>query len=339
MFIHWKRGYGAPEPEPGVEAASSCYALIADGARWKNVEPWEVLSSTSADGIGASAVKSRTNASVTEWESHLTPSGDILGAGSLGSTPVDPDAPDEHNVVQFGNDPRAGVIAVTTVWGIFSGPVSMRRIVEWDMILDRDFTWSTSGEPGKMDLRNILTHELGHAMGMAHPSDSCTKETMYRFASEGERRRRGPCTGATSRASTPCTRRRRPASPKRHEARARSRSPGFVPVPGLRADRVHDQLALRPGHHRVVLLEELECLVPAAFPFGELGQPGGVRRRRFPGVGVGTLGEGEEDDRVPFSGQRMPVPPVANAPIFARLPSASRANATTALPVASFVEV
>jgi hypothetical protein len=191
QFIHWKKGYGMSEAEPAfIEAPSSCYAFIAQGARWKTVEPWEVRSGTSDDGIGASAVKSRTNAGITEWESHLSPSGNILGAGSLGGTPVNLSAPDNHNVVEFGNDPRAGVIAVTNVWGFFSGPVANRQIVEWDMILDRDFTWSTSGEAGKMDLRNILTHELGHAMGMAHPSDTCTLETMYRFASEGETKKR-----------------------------------------------------------------------------------------------------------------------------------------------------
>jgi len=37
-----------------------------------------------------------------------------------------------------------------------------------------------------MDFENIATHELGHAAGMGHPSDSCTEETMYRFADFGE---------------------------------------------------------------------------------------------------------------------------------------------------------
>ena len=41
-----------------------------------------------------------------------------------------------------------------------------------------------------MDFENIATHELGHAMGMAHPADSCTEETMYRFASSGETKKR-----------------------------------------------------------------------------------------------------------------------------------------------------
>ena len=37
-----------------------------------------------------------------------------------------------------------------------------------------------------MDFENIAQHELGHSIGMGHPSDSCTEETMYRFAETGE---------------------------------------------------------------------------------------------------------------------------------------------------------
>ncbi|MFN2432064.1 MAG: matrixin family metalloprotease [Gemmatimonadota bacterium] len=41
----------------------------------------------------------------------------------------------------------------------------------------------------------MVVHELGHAMGMGHPSDSCTEETMYRFATEGETKKRDLFTG------------------------------------------------------------------------------------------------------------------------------------------------
>jgi hypothetical protein len=194
QFIHWKKGFAKGGGQAARKGASSCYAFIARGAKWKTVEPWEVLSGTSDDGIGANAVLSAAGTGVGEWESY---GGNIAGGGSIGSTPVNLNATDGKNVVQFGNDPRAGVIAVTNVWGFFSGPARTREIVEWDMILDRDFDWSNSSQsdPGAMDLLNIVVHELGHAWGMGHPSDSCTEETMYRFATEGEIKKRDLNTG------------------------------------------------------------------------------------------------------------------------------------------------
>ena len=60
------------------------------------------------------------------------------------------------------------------------------------MILDQtDFNWSGSGEAGKMDLENILTHELGHVVGMGDLYTSgCSGQTMYGYASTGETNKR-----------------------------------------------------------------------------------------------------------------------------------------------------
>ena len=99
----------------------------------------------------------------------------------------------------FGDIAETNVIAVTIVWGIFSGPPRNRKLVEWDMIFDDvDFTWgnsgptneSTLGDTSVMDLLNIAVHEAGHAAGIGHPSDACTEETMFRFSTQGETKRR-----------------------------------------------------------------------------------------------------------------------------------------------------
>lgn len=68
--------------------------------------------------------------------------------------------------------------------------------MEWDQVYDDvDFDWSDNGEAGKMDFEEIATHELGHAVGLGHPEDSCTEETMYRYASLGETKKRDLNTG------------------------------------------------------------------------------------------------------------------------------------------------
>ena len=77
------------------------------------------------------------------------------------------------------------------MWGVFNGPPFARELVEWDQVYDdMDFDWSSSGEADKMDFENIASHELGHTVGLGHPDDSCTQETMFRFAGLGETNKR-----------------------------------------------------------------------------------------------------------------------------------------------------
>ena len=127
---------------------------------------------------------------VGTWESAA--GADIFGSGSTdASYDANTSNVDGRNGAEFGPIADAGVIAVTYTWGIFGGPPKSRQLVEWDMIFDSDsFSWSTSGAANAMDFQNIDTHELGHAMGLGHPSGSCTEETMYAFASNGETKKR-----------------------------------------------------------------------------------------------------------------------------------------------------
>jgi len=68
------------------------------------------------------------------------------------------------------------------------------RIVEFDMEINatpsRTATkpWSATGEQGKMDLQNMVTHEAGHAIGLDHVSD--TEATMYPYMNLGESKKR-----------------------------------------------------------------------------------------------------------------------------------------------------
>ena len=90
----------------------------------------------------------------------------------------------------FENLGASNTIAYTIVWGIFRGPPSGRELVEWDAVFNTDYPWSLAGEAGKMDYQNIATHEFGHSLGLGHPDDTCTEETMYAFAGFGETKKR-----------------------------------------------------------------------------------------------------------------------------------------------------
>ncbi len=63
-------------------------------------------------------------------------------------------------------------------------------IVEFDIMLDTDFTWGDGAiDDTLMDVQNIVTHELGHGIGLADIY-YCELETMYGYSYEGDTEKR-----------------------------------------------------------------------------------------------------------------------------------------------------
>lgn len=193
MFVDYIKGFShKPNHKPGGGngSTSTCFSLLAQGAKWKTIEPWVVNTANNA-GLDGTFVFTNLAADIQKWE---TAAGkNILGNGSTTTNTLVADtvSPDNVNEVYFTDVSSPGAIAVTIVWGIFTGPPSQRKLIEWDQVYDDvDFTWSSTGVAGKMDFENIATHELGHSKGMGHPPDECTEETMYRFAALGETKKR-----------------------------------------------------------------------------------------------------------------------------------------------------
>ena len=199
MFVHYKEGFAKPPWAGGGKGKgeTKCYAFLAKGARWKTTEPY-VLDTENGDELKAEFVVTTLSASFEAWDTEVT--FDIFGSRDLSKEVdgADTENPDDKNEVFFGSIAEPGAIAVTIVWGFFSGPPIWRELIEYDLVFDdADYTWGYAGPTDEetlgtlvMDLENIATHELGHAAGMAHPDDSCTEETMYRFAELGETKKR-----------------------------------------------------------------------------------------------------------------------------------------------------
>lgn len=192
MFVHYKDESAKQQAIGGKPPSKTlCYSFLTKGGvKWTTPEAW-IVNPVNSDGLSSPFILSNIENNIAKWEDASNGiKGDsiyvnIMEGGSTtdATLTADSSSPDGANEIYFANIASTGVIAVTTTWySTFSG-----QIVEWDQVYDDvDFNWSSSGEAGKMDFENISTHEIGHAVGMGHPSDSCTSETMYRYASNGE---------------------------------------------------------------------------------------------------------------------------------------------------------
>ena len=193
VYIHYKRSPGKPDwvtdkKPPKNDGHSDDYALLGKGIVWWSSDlPLAVkINPENSYGLSEDFLVGAVTSSLTEWDSYT--SSDLFTSSVTVdySASFDTEVPDGQNEIVFGNYGQANVIAVTYTWGYFTGKPSSRRIVEFDIMLDTDFDWGDGGEyPSLMDVQNIVTHELGHGIGLADIYD-CVLETMYGYSGEGD---------------------------------------------------------------------------------------------------------------------------------------------------------
>jgi len=90
---------------------------------------------------------------------------------------------DGENLVYFEDDwgdLGDSLLAVTYVYS----NAQTGEILDFDMAVNLDYPWSTTGENDAYDLQNSITHEFGHAVGLDHSKDG--DATMYGSTYKGE---------------------------------------------------------------------------------------------------------------------------------------------------------
>jgi len=131
---------------------------------------------TNSYGLSQSAVINTITGSVNTWDVETA----FQVFSYKGTTSRIAGTYDGYNVISWGTY-SAGVIAVTMSW------VKGKRVLEVDCLMNTYYGWSLAGEAGKMDVQNIMTHELGHFCGVADLySNADYWLTMYGYAGFGE---------------------------------------------------------------------------------------------------------------------------------------------------------
>lgn len=190
-FVHGRPAPGRPSRPPKVDPL---YNFIAKGAKWRSVEPY-VVNPANGDSASSALITGALADGIATWEAQAGV--DVLGTGSATNDALQSDwvKPDDVNEVYFSStELDSKTVAITIVWGVFSGPLDKREITEWDMVFNDALpeAWGdATADDGYWDVPNIATHELGHAAGLGDLySTAGTEQTMYGYASPGEIKKR-----------------------------------------------------------------------------------------------------------------------------------------------------
>ena len=176
MFVDYKSpSHAGPGPHPTSE--SDDFSLTMGGMKWSDaVIKYSVSAAGCADDC-AGAV-SEVNGSFDVWE-----------LGVLTFT-QDNDTPDINPCTGTGNSVSWAAIdgdGRALAFASVCRNLVTKEIVGFRIVYDSGDTWSDSGDAGKLDIRNVGTHEAGHVVGLGHtnkPASGCL--TMYNFAGDGE---------------------------------------------------------------------------------------------------------------------------------------------------------
>jgi len=179
-FIHYVKPNDRSKPV--WDDTVDMYKFMFGGIKWADTMQYEVNtagSGGSGSDLADDDVIAALSASLETWDTE-TPF--ELFNDNLLTTEEDFDSGDRINRVTWEELPWENAIAMCRFW---FNPAT-KEILESDVVFSTGFDWSVSGEPGKMDLQNIATHEFGHnGLNDLYMSPGIAL-TMYGYSDYGE---------------------------------------------------------------------------------------------------------------------------------------------------------
>lgn len=178
-FIHYAKpdGIGKPPSAEKPPKVVTCYDLM--GITWKSLPVSYVVNPSNSQSLAPEFITEAISASAGTWDNST--SAGLFVAGTPGDVKYRDF--DGKNAITFGLYDNPGVIAVTSVW--YSRRT--KELIEFDILFNEFYVWGnatpSTTDTDYMDLQNIATHELGHAIGLGDVYNAeCSAVTMYGYS-------------------------------------------------------------------------------------------------------------------------------------------------------------
>jgi len=177
---------GKPEPEEPEEPDNDAYVLL--GLQWADLPVSYVIDPDYAPDGSVGEIEAAYEA----WD-YATTSTELFDDNVIVDPSVAPsvNSPDGVNTVSWRRVVPPNVIAVTLIW---YNP-DTDEMIDCDVVMNTKHDWGIDpdgeeeefGLKRAFDVRNIVTHEAGHVVGLGDLYDDIYRElTMYGYSSEGE---------------------------------------------------------------------------------------------------------------------------------------------------------
>jgi len=144
--------------------ALDAYLVFGGSTKWKSLPIRYFVTNRDVSGVSAQQLQAAAGAAFATWASVPTAT---LSSEFVGFTSADPGPKEGMTVIGFLNRQDLDrVLGQTT----FRVDTVTGQLSEADIFLNTSFDWSVSstGQSQRFDAQSILTHEIGHLLGLAH---------------------------------------------------------------------------------------------------------------------------------------------------------------------------